>query len=461
METSEAQLAFGRFRLDVPRRSLYRDGELVMVPAKLMDLLIVLASHPGEVVDKEEILRLVWLDAHVTDSSLTKAICQLRKVVGEDSIQTIPKRGYRFSPQIEPVLSRPAFSWQRPALVAACCATLIAAMYAGMRHAPARHSEADRNYLIGQYMWNKVERADIERSIEHFRRAIELNPALPSAQAGLADAYVLRTQFAIGDRQANLEIARKAATRAIELQPRFSRPRVSLAFVKLAQDFDIAGADQLSREALRLDPRSTYAMYSYACLLASSGNLDGAWRQISIARDLDPVSPLIQTQAARIEYYRRNFVHAVDLANDVLQREPGFSLAHYYKALSLGFLGRPEEALADLRQARLNPSLLETEEAWLRSLTGDLSAAMRLVDARVQMVKSQKAKPTAVLLPALDANRKDVGLWALEEMARTREIELLSMKVNPRLDSIRTDPRFIAVQRQIWPVPELHAQMVR
>lgn len=92
---------FGEFRLDAPKKVLWHRETLVSLPLKAVELLIVLAERRGEVVGKNELMESVWKDAFVEESNLSHNVYQLRKTLksydGEDYIQTVPRRGYRFS----------------------------------------------------------------------------------------------------------------------------------------------------------------------------------------------------------------------------------------------------------------------------------------------------------------------------------------------------------------------------
>lgn len=101
MAESSEIFVFGPFRLDVRRREVCRDGEALALTGKAFDTLLVLVRHRDRVVEKDELIRLVWPDAFVTDDSLTQTISVLRRAIGDDSSQpqfiaTIPRRGYRF-----------------------------------------------------------------------------------------------------------------------------------------------------------------------------------------------------------------------------------------------------------------------------------------------------------------------------------------------------------------------------
>ena len=91
---------FGRFRFDPAERSLSRDGEPVLLMPKAIDTLAVLLERRGEVVEKAELMKLVWPDCVVEEIGLARNISLLRKALGEDAenyIETVPRRGYRFT----------------------------------------------------------------------------------------------------------------------------------------------------------------------------------------------------------------------------------------------------------------------------------------------------------------------------------------------------------------------------
>jgi adenylate cyclase len=87
---------FGRFRLDMGGRLLFRDGERIAVTPKAVQVLIALVESRGKHLNREELLHAAWGDTAVEEGSLTSQISLLRKVLGEEFIETIPKRGYRF-----------------------------------------------------------------------------------------------------------------------------------------------------------------------------------------------------------------------------------------------------------------------------------------------------------------------------------------------------------------------------
>ena len=87
---------FEGYRLDSQPAGLWRDGKLISLPPKVLDMLILLVERKGEIVTREELLDAVWPDTHVEEGNIKYTISLLRKALGKELVQTIPRRGYRF-----------------------------------------------------------------------------------------------------------------------------------------------------------------------------------------------------------------------------------------------------------------------------------------------------------------------------------------------------------------------------
>src|SRR3989441_3970437 len=97
--------AFGPFRVDLARHVLLRGSDVVPLTTKALDTLVILVRNSGRMLEKDELMRLVWPDTAVEEGNLTVAISMLRKALGEEPgdhqyIQTVPRRGYRFVAEV-------------------------------------------------------------------------------------------------------------------------------------------------------------------------------------------------------------------------------------------------------------------------------------------------------------------------------------------------------------------------
>src|SRR5215213_3006202 len=99
---------FGAFRLDPAQFVLLRGSEIVPLTPKVFETLKILVENSGQVVEKDDLLQKIWSDTVVEEASLAKNISVLRKVLSENGsgksyIETIPKRGYRFTAPVKDV----------------------------------------------------------------------------------------------------------------------------------------------------------------------------------------------------------------------------------------------------------------------------------------------------------------------------------------------------------------------
>jgi tetratricopeptide (TPR) repeat protein/DNA-binding winged helix-turn-helix (wHTH) protein/TolB-like protein len=100
-QPTEGSYQFGRFRIEVEERLLLRDGKPLPLSGKAFDTLLILIERKGQVVDKQQLLEIIWPDTAVEENNLTQVISTLRRALGQDShgrsyIETVPRRGYRF-----------------------------------------------------------------------------------------------------------------------------------------------------------------------------------------------------------------------------------------------------------------------------------------------------------------------------------------------------------------------------
>src|SRR5215468_2710806 len=98
---------FGPYRLDAAERLLMRDGEVVPLQPKVFDLLLALVERHGRLLEKDEMMKLVWPDTIVEEVNLANNISILRKTLsenGERFIETAPKRGYRFAASVREIV---------------------------------------------------------------------------------------------------------------------------------------------------------------------------------------------------------------------------------------------------------------------------------------------------------------------------------------------------------------------
>ena len=209
---------------------------------------------------------------------------------------------------------------------------------------------AEKLYLRGRFQWNKRHPEAIRQAIACFQEAIELDPLYANAYAGLADA-VPDARLSSGTRAAQRDPERKAAAlRAIELDPTLAEPRATFGYLAGMFDWDWDTARRELSEAMRLNPNYPWAPHWYG-VLATPTSLDEAMAYVTRARDLDPLSPIINTALGVPLHHHRRYHEAVRIYSQVLETEASFAPAHHYLGLSYEQLGDYEAAVANMNRA--------------------------------------------------------------------------------------------------------------
>ncbi|HBY58351.1 MAG TPA: hypothetical protein DEH78_00920 [Solibacterales bacterium] len=466
---------FGPFRLRIEDRILERDGERVPLTPKVIDTLFVLMEARGQVVTKEALMKAVWPDVNVVESGLTRNISALRKAIEEDSgegscIETIPRRGYRFVAAVQeeraeapaaveatppaPAPAEPAATpagpkrWRLAAASALVAAAAGLAWFALRPPPPTPASTVEPFVKIGEHLLYKLAPDETRRAADHFERAIAANPNSANAHAGLAIALLQLTALGVYSAQETTAKASAAAERAVALGAQLGTARYALAMVRLHNDWDLAGAEAEFRRALELDRTSVQTRIGYSRLKLIQGDGAAPQRLLEEAMELDPASPAVGAAYCQVFYLRRDFRRAEAECRKVLDREPHYALAHYFLALSLGWLGRYDEAGRSLDASGLMPGVVEADRAWLLLRQGDASLARSTLENRRELIRRGSVDSTAKLLLAASLGLKDEAFEAIETGLKSRAPEVLMLHREPRLDSIRQDPRYADALRR-------------
>src|SRR5262245_806854 len=401
---------FGPFRLNASQRILERDGERLQLTPKAIDTLVFLVENSGRVVTKDELIRAVWPGVNVVESGLTRNISALRKVLEDGSaegsyIETIPKRGYRFlsevttepppvreavahtNTEISPISAAPSRFFGRLALAFGVIVLLGSGVYWAANHARQRPPAIDAGVRIGEHLLYKLAPQETARAAEYFERVIAERPDSANAHAGLAVSLLYLASLGGRSLAETLPRAEQEAQAALRLDGRSASAHYAIGVVHFFKDWNFAAAVSSFRRALELQPDSAQTRMGYARLKWTLGDAPGAQRLIEESLRLDPVSPLLGAEYCRGFYQQRDFHRAESECRKVLDREPGFALAQYYLALSLGSLGRIAEAETALTKSGLVAGVLDADRAWLHLREGNRQPAQAALERRRQMMR--------------------------------------------------------------------------
>jgi serine/threonine-protein kinase len=310
--------------------------------------------------------------------------------------------------------------------------------------------QAEQAYLEGMsYLAQNRAGAEIYPARDAFQKAVALDPAFAAAHAALARTYVLlgfSEELPQDQAYAN---ARQSASRALALEPDLVEGHVVSADIGLYYDWDWTGADAEYRRAIALDPGNARIKTQYAQLLAALGRTREAIEQARSAVAVDSLTADVTLTLGLMQYYDRQFDAARATLQQALRMDPRFPGAYFT-------LGRIEEAAGRLDEAtRLFERALTISDIapWrvellrVQALAGQAAAARSGLSA----LKSRLAARGIELGGPYEAyvrlalGERSEALDLLTDAVSARSPFVLWMAVDPRLDSLRGDPRFDAL----------------
>ena len=327
------------------------------------------------------------------------------------------------------------------------------------RSAPARpvnHAAYDA-YLQGRFHLWRVTRPDLERALEHFRRATEIDPSMAVAYAGLAQAYVVLPIAGGAEPRQAFPQAELAATLALALDPDSAEAQTAMTGLRHWYGWDWAGAEGYARRAIKRNPSDARAHQVLGRLLTNVGRHDEAIAEIDTARRLDPRAPLIVALSADFRLEARRYDEVEPWIHMAHELDPNFWVAHVSAARLYLHQGRYAQALAAAEKARRSSGGHSEPLA----LIGWCHGAMGRRDGAEEVLAQLERRREAGYVPATHIAAVHLGLGQTGEALRwlemafaDRDVWLTEAGVEPRWDGLRGHPGFADLVRRIgFPAP--------
>lgn len=310
-------------------------------------------------------------------------------------------------------------------------------------------------YLKGRYFWTKATKESIEKAMGLFREAIAKDPTYASPFSGLADCYtVLGVSFGVGSLSSSQATsqARSAAEKAIQLDDTLAEGHNSLANTRLFFDWDWVGSETEFKRALELNPGYASAHHWYAHLLMAEGRVNEALAESKRALDLDVLSPVTNLHLGWHYVYTRQYDLAIDQLRKTLELDPSYGYAYWYMARAFEQQGKYSDALQALNKAQgllKGNTAVAADIGHIYAVSGDKVAAFKIVKQLSALPQDTYISPMEIALIYVALGRKTDAFQWLEKAYAERSDLLIYLNVDPRLDSIRSDPRFQDLLRRV------------
>jgi TolB-like protein/DNA-binding winged helix-turn-helix (wHTH) protein/Flp pilus assembly protein TadD len=301
--------------------------------------------------------------------------------------------------------------------------------------------------LRGRFFWNQRTREALTKALEYFQQASEIDPDDPLAYAGLADTYVELVGF--GDLKAaeGFPKAKAAALQAIALDDSLAEPHTALGYA-LAVDWNWVAAEKEFQRALERNPGYVTGIYQYAFFLSVMGKQDEAIPLARRAVELDPLSQIVLYRAGRVEFQGRHYDEARLLFGRILELNPTDPLGLYGLGLVFDAQGKYDLAISALERQKLQQGF---DVAEVYAAAGKPEEARRRMADAIHRLKEEKSyvRPGWVAEVYIALGDKDEAMRWLERGYKERDLWLALLRVWPRFDPLRSDPRFQDLVRRM------------
>jgi TolB-like protein/DNA-binding winged helix-turn-helix (wHTH) protein/Tfp pilus assembly protein PilF len=317
-------------------------------------------------------------------------------------------------------------------------------------HNRTLNPQAFQDYLQGRHYWAMRTNESLTTAIDYFNRAVQEDPSDARSYAGLAQCYIVLPMLTKVSQAEAFPKARDAAAQALALDDSLADAHLSIAEVRLYQDWDFAGAEREFKKALDLNPNYSTGHQWYGEFLSLMARHEEAIRELQTALALDPLSAVVHLQFGNSLEEARRHERALDQYRESLRLDPQFYAP--FEAVSWIYRrqGKFVESIPPLRtacQLFAKPYLtrLVDELPGAYSTGGKAGYLQQAIK-----VHGQYVRPLYYLArDYADLGNRQAALAALNRSYENRDTELLWLLVDPEMDPLRSDPRFQELTKKV------------
>jgi eukaryotic-like serine/threonine-protein kinase len=311
--------------------------------------------------------------------------------------------------------------------------------------------EAHIEYLKGKHEAEATSPQAIELSLKHFQRALELDPGYAPAWAGIADCNATRASRGMAPPAQALAEARAAAMRALALDESLADAHAVLGAIQ-TREHDLTGGMRSLQRAIELNPGLAAAYLVLGRIYYCTERHAEAQAAMHRALGLDPLSMIIHTAVGDAYYYAREYERSLIYYRQAVELDPRFDGAHTDLARSLEALGRWDEARREYEEGRRLAGMVAGPSFGLAHLEvsmGHQAEGRRMLDELVAARSHRVVSAWGIAVLHASLGDRDEAFRWLETAVQEGASGLVFLRVHPRLDPIRDDPRYLELVRRL------------
>jgi eukaryotic-like serine/threonine-protein kinase len=307
-------------------------------------------------------------------------------------------------------------------------------------------NEAYQLYLKGRFHWAKRTKDEMQKSIEAYKQAIEIDPKFALAYVGIAYSYNSMGKNPDVAPKDAIPFAKAAAARALELDPSLAEAHAAMADSLAIGDWNWAESEREFKRSMELDPNISYTHLAYAgSFLTAAGRPDEVVSESERALELEPISLINNTVTASSLIYGRKFDQALTQAQKAFDLDQNFPLSRLWLSLALIAKGKYDDAIAlgnDRPKQTASWWTILSVTALAHARAGHPAEARKLLGELREIEKAQYVRTYYVAMIYVALDDKDNAFAELEKSFRDKDCYLPRARVDPFMDPLREDARF-------------------
>jgi serine/threonine protein kinase/tetratricopeptide (TPR) repeat protein len=308
-------------------------------------------------------------------------------------------------------------------------------------------------YLRGLFHLNKRTHDETFMALDLFKQAAVKTSDFAQLYTALADCYNLLGDYRFLPPREITQLADAAINKALSLDPNLAEAHASRGFWATIYGLDNRLAETNFHEAIRLNPNYVPAHQWYSQLLFKTRRFDEAEREAKLALQLDPISPAVNLNYGNFLFYSRDFIGLIRQANRQYEIDPALPFYRHHKSLGLAYLGKLSEAVAVMEPAKPlegNDPLPLRIWAEILAVGGDKPRAREALAKLVSLYQEGRSPASFPAMIHALLGEPEKACDFLEKGIADLDTNLTLLDVAPPFDSLRQNPRFLAVRAQIF-----------
>jgi eukaryotic-like serine/threonine-protein kinase len=310
--------------------------------------------------------------------------------------------------------------------------------------------EAYEAYLRGRFYWNQFTPESLPKALQSFEKAVALDPNYALAYVGVADFYNWACIYGMIPPSEAYPMLEKTLRRALEIDDKLGEAYAELGLTQSNQ-WNFADAEKSHLRSIELSPNYSLAHEWYSAMLIGTGRFEKGIEEIKLAEQLDPLSLREKALAAWSYYQVRQFDKALKKALEIIELDKNYPQGPFQAGNALIEMGRAEEAIEYCRQA---VEMMPESALTIYVLCFALNASGRREEAREYLTRVENTaakayvKPYFLAMTYLALGEIDAAFEHFRTAFAEKDMWLVWFGTEPKLDSIRSDARYLELFRQ-------------